>query len=388
MAQANVIKNETVVALTAETTEGTAVDPSGATDYLQVLADGVESALERDEIERQVLTSTVERVASRVGQKNTTATLPIEFKAAGTEGEYPESELLWQSLMGGKRQNDEDTTTTGNTSTVLEFGATPTFEVGDCVLVKESGAYEVRPVSAVDADSVTLAFALDNGAPSDGVVVAKVSTFFHDALNDSSSLTLTQYLGNEIKEQIDGMRVASMSLDGWEAGGVATSNFTLNGLGMSHADGAAPHTPSYDDSLPPVALGACMWLGGTKLQYQSLSMTVENTLVPIESACDPDGKIGQRYTAQSVEVTVNPYMDDATTTFFDNFNDNDDVSFFAYMSNPTATDGQGEQYCAVWIPQAKIVSRANEDVNGVYADGLTLRAHRSTGGDSLFISFI
>lgn len=388
MAQANVIKNETIVALMPEVTEGTPVDPSGAGSYLQVLADGVESALERDEIERQVLTSTVERVASRVGQKNTTATLPLEFRASATEGEYPEAELLWESLMGGKRQANTQDTTTGSTSTILELGTTPNFAAGDCVLVKESGAYEVRPVASVDADSVTLAFALENGAPSDGVTIAKVSTFFHDALNDTASLTLTQYLGNEIKEQINGMRVASMSLDGWEAGGVATSTFTLNGLGMTHANGSAPHTPVYDAALPPVALGACMWLNGVKLQYQSLSITVENTLVPIESACSPDGKIGQRYTAQSVEVSVNPYMDDTTTAFFDSFNDNDDVSFFAYMHNPAATAGEGEEYCAVWIPQAKIVSRANEDVSGIYADGLTLRAHRSVGGDSLFISFI
>lgn len=388
MAQANVIKNESVIALTAETTEGVATDPSGSGDYIEVLSDGVEATLEREEISRDLLGGSIETEASRVGIKSVSATLPVELRASSSAGEYPEPELLFESLLGGKRQNAADTTTTGNTSTVLEFGATPSFDVGDIVLVKESGAYEMRPISAVGATTITFPFALEGGAPADGVEVEKVSTFYHSDPNATDSLTVTHYAGDEIKQQLSGMRVGSMSLEGWETGQISTCSFSLSGLNMTEADGSAPHTPSFDTSLPPITLSACLWVNGTKLQYNAFTLNVENTLNPVTSACSANGRIASRYTQQVVTGTINPYLDDSTTTLFDNFNDNDDVSIFLYAYNPTSSAGEFGEAVGIWIPQAKFTARAYEDINGVYAENLTFRAHRNTGDDSVFISFV
>ena len=180
-----IVKNESTVALTEEVTEGVYVPASVGSEYIEVLAEGVELNKTRELLERDLLTDTVETEAARVGIGNVTGSFPLELKASAVEGDEPQSmDKLLRSLLGGKRQITTDqTSSTTHTSTVINFVDASAFTVGDSVLVKEAGAYEVRPISATSATSITFPFALDNGAPSDAVVVAQVTTYYHDAAN-------------------------------------------------------------------------------------------------------------------------------------------------------------------------------------------------------------
>lgn len=385
-----IVKNASTLALVPEATEGTYDAVTSAAEYVEILAEGAELNKQRELLERDLLTDTVETEAARVGISDITGSIPVEFKANATEGDAPQSlDVLLRSLLGGKRQVTTDqTSSTGHTSTVINFSSHD-FAVGDLVLVKASGAYEVRPVSAADATSITFPFALENGAPADGVVCAQVTNYYSDTAN-AITFSAEHNLGSQaIQQQVAGLRAASMSLDNWSVGQIPTANFSVQGLSLTRADADASFAPTFADGLPPVALSACMWVDSNKLAYTELSLSIENTISYIQDACDADGRIASRITNQITNVTCNPYMDDADLTkTWNKFNDNSDVSFFTYAYNPTSTAGEFEEVVAVWIPQAKIIEAPVADNDGIISENLSIRAHRSTGNDSIFLGFI
>lgn len=390
-----IITNESTIALVEENTEGTEnLGAVSATDYVEVLSEGLELNKTREELTRDLLGGSVETEASRVGIAEVTGSIPVEYKASATEGDAPQSmDVLLKSILGGKRQITADQTSDDltHTSTIIYFADTSAFSVGDIVLVKESGAYECRPIASIQEDtSITLAFALDNGAPSNEVVVAQVTTYFHDT-NSSVTFSAEHNLGNDaIQQKARGLRCTSMSVENWTVGQIPTVNFGIQGLGLDRVDANASASPNFTaDGTPPVMLEACVWLAGTKTSYTELTLNIENTVNYIQDACDEDGRIGSRITQQVVTASFNPYMDDSSLTAdWDKFNDNDDVSLFGYAFNPTASAGEFSEVIAFWIPQAKIIATPVADNDGIIANQIELKAHRKSGNDSIFLSFI
>ena len=167
----------------------------------------------------------------------------------------------------------------------------------------------------------------------------------------------------------------------------------MQGLDLQREDGAPLFTPSFDTAVPPVLLEACAYLrvdGGTQeeLQYNEFSMSITNELARQPSACAESGFIGTRVTGLSVTYSINPYMDDTDLSKFNAFLDNDDVEFFVSAFNPTAVDGETEQNVLIWMPQSTITAIPQGDVDGIITDALEGKAHRETGGDSIFIGFV
>jgi len=384
-----VVNNESSVALKVESVEGTYNSPSAGTEYIEALAEGTSANKTREELARNTLGSSTEQEASRVGIAEVVAEIPVEFGASATAGSSPQRlDLLLRTTLGGKRSAAAQSTTTGNTSTVLEFGVAPNFSKGDVVLVKEAGAFELRPVASVGATSITLAFALENGAPSDGVEVEANTVYFSDTSN-SPSLSMEHNIGNEIQQRAAGMRGQSFSLENFSAGQIPTCNFSLGGLSLERADSAQSATPDFTaDALPPVALEACLYIGGVKYSYSELSMSIENTLSFLIDACNESGKVSSRITDQVTTFSAKKYMDDTSLTEWDAFNNNDDKSVFFYAYNPSSTAGEFSECVAVHLPQCKVIASPAGDQDGIATDDLELKAHRSAGNDSVFISFI
>lgn len=389
-----VITNESTVALVAEVTEGTYVAPSSGTDYVEVLAEGLELNKTREELSRNTLGGTVESEASRVGIAEAQGSIPVEYKASATEGDAPQSlDVLLRSLLGGKRQITLDQTSdTGHTSTVINFADTSAFSVGDIVLVKESGAFECRPISAIVTDtSIEFPFALDNGAPSDSVVIAQVTNYYHDTTN-AITFSAEHNLGSQaIKQKVNGLRAVSGSIENFNVGQLPTMSFGVQGLNIDREDADASFSADFTaDALPPVVLESCVWLNGTKMSYTELAVNIENTVSYIQDACDVDGRIGSRITEQVTTASFNPYLDDSDLTkTWDKFNDNDDVSMFYYSFNPTSTDGEFGEVVAGWLPQGKITASPVADNDGIVSEAVEVKAHKSgAGSNSVFLAFI
>lgn len=389
-----VVKGKSSVFLKEEVTEGTYVAPV-ASDAVEVLEEGIGFEYSRDEIERNLLSATIEVEASRLGLKQVTGAVPVEFKAGKLEGDEPREHELYLSLLGGQRQVTSVTTTkTGNTATVLQIedADISKFTKGDIVLVKEAGAYEVRPISAIDdtlgSASITLAVALTS-APADNVEIGKVTVYHHS--DNAPTFSVTHYMGGAIKETVSGCRSITASLESWEGGSVPSWNFSVEALDLDQEAETLPTllTPDFSgEALPPVILGACVWINGVKVAYNSLTLNLENTKAEILSACSPSGKLASRFTQFMVTGEIAPYMDDDNVNRFNAFNNNDDISVFGYAYNPTATTGEFNQIVAFWIPQAKITTMPNGDEDGIMTNAISFKAYRKDGEDSIFLGFI
>lgn len=389
-----VVKGKSSVYLTEEVTEGVYVAPVAA-DAVEVLEDGVGFEFTRDEIERNLTSATIEIEASRLGLKQVSGSVPVEFKAGSSEGAKPRERVLFKSLLGGERQvTTVSTTKTGNTSTVLQIqdADISKYKKHDIVVVKQAGAYEARPISAIDT---TLGFATITfnipliGAPSDNVVVSKTTVYHHK--DSAPTFSATHYIGGAIKETVTGSRAISASLESWEGGSVSSFNFAIEALDLDQVDEVVPLilAPSFTgEALPPVLLGACVWINGIKVKYNTLSLNLENTKAEILSACSESGKIGSRFTQFVASGEIAPYMDDDNVDRFNAFNNNDNISVFGYASNPTNTAGEFEQVIAFWFPQAKITAMPNGDQDGIMTNQIAFKGFKDAGEDTVFLGFI
>lgn len=389
------VKNKSSVAIKKETTEGVYAAPASASDFVEVLSSGSELSYKRDVIERNVLTSTIENVATRLGMKNVSGNVACELKAGATAGSAPREAVLYESLLGGKRSSISVTTGTGNTSTNLKIGDSDIakFHVGDMVLVKRANKYEVRPVIAVDASTgtanITLAFALDNGAPGNGVVVEAFTTFYHDS-DAYASFSESYYVGGAIKEAGLGCKCVSGSLEGWETGKIPSVKFAISGLDMTQAVSAPSYTPDFStDAKAPTMFLAKAYLNGVAVDYNKLGLTMTNEKTDILSAASSSGKIANKKTKFTVEGTIDPYKSDADVSTFANYNNNQAVSIFTYaFYDDGSAAGQFANVVAIWIPQAKITELNESEKNGVIVEELKFKAYKALGNDSVFLGFI
>jgi hypothetical protein len=382
------VRNTSIFGLEAESTEGTYVAPSGTGKYLQVM-EGVDIKPSREVLDRSLITSSPGREAPKMGMKGAQATIPVEFRAEGTEGTAPDFDKLLLGALGAQRSAATTTTTkaSGNTSTVLQIedADISKFAVGDMVVVKKSGQYELRPISAVATGAgvatITFPFALDGGAPGNSVVVSKFQTYY-TADTGHPSLSFTAYWANQIREAVIGAKVVSMALENWGPGKLANWNFGLDALTFTRIDGAAPHTPAYDTGTPPVILNACLFRDGVATPVNKMDLSLTNELGFMSSTCSDNGKTGSRVKSREIKGTFNPYMDDTTVTDFDAWVAGTIFSLFAYAYNPSGTAGQGAMgsFVGIWLPNCVSLDCQAAEVDGIMVNNIPFRATRGANG--------
>lgn len=394
-----IAKNVSIIGIMAESTEGTWLAPSTSGDYLQPLADGFEMSPSKELIERGVLTNSVGKVTPRVGMKSVEAALPCEFRASGTEGQKPDHDQLIKGALGASRQITTTTTTksSGNTGSVLAIqdADISKFNVGDIVVIKETGAHDAVAITAKTTGTGTATITVTppkaSGSYSNSVVISK-STTYYTASTGHPSLALSYYWGNEILQKAAGCKVKSLSVDNFSTGQVASFNFGLEGVSFDEIDGAAPHTPSYDTALPPLILNACLFQDGTELQINNFALSVTNTLGFLTSTCSSNGKVSSRVTAREVTGTMNPYKDDTSVAQYTNFNSNTSFSLFISAYNPSSTAGEIEMGSCVgiYLPNCIITEKKVADQDGLLTDEISFSATRGTAGstEEIYIGFI
>ena len=220
------VTDEGSVFIEKEVTEGTYVAESGAASAVEVLSDGLEFTPSKELLERNNRTSTVEKVASRVGQKSMAGSIPVEYKAGSTEGSAPETDALYEALLGDKRSYVTRTSLTGHTTTTITLvgGEAVQYSVGDIVKVKEydlnaANVDHVSPITDITGDVITLLIPYFQ-AFGDNVVIAAGVTYYHASGAPTSSVT--NYLGSKIREKAIGMRCVTGEISNFSTGQLAT----------------------------------------------------------------------------------------------------------------------------------------------------------------------
>lgn len=393
-----IVKDNTLIGVKAEVTEGIFIEPAAATEFVQPLSDGFDLTPAKELIERDVLNNSIGKITPRVGQKSVTATLPIELKAEGTEGGTPQYSPLLLAGMGASRTISTQTTTKASNADdqlEIEDADIGKFTVGDIIVVLESGAHEVVAVKSVDSGAgvanIGIRPALTAGAPADNVVISKSSTFF-TANTGHQSLSLSYYWANEIRESGSGTRVTSMAVENFTTGQIPNLNFSLEGLSFNEVDAAAPFTPVFDTALPPLALQACLFQDDTQLDINEFALTMENTLGFLTSTCSVNGRDSSRVTSRTISGTFNPYKDDTDVSQFTKFDANTGYSIFISAFNPSVVSGEIELGSAIglFLPNCISTEKVVADQDGVLIENISFRATRGDAGsdEEMFLGFV
>lgn len=391
------VKDDGSVFVEKEVTEGTYVAESAAASAVEVLSDGLEFSPTKELLERNNRTSTVETVVSRVGQKSMSGSIPTELKAGAVEGVAPETKDLYEALLGGKDVLVQRTSLTGHTTTKINLtaGEELQYKAGHIVKIKQSliaGIDHVSPIVSVDStpasESITLLIPY-GVAFSDSVIVAASTNFYHKS--GAPTLSVTNYLGGNIREKAIGMRPTSGELSNFATGQLPEMNFGLEGLDFDRAVGTPLFSPSYDSengAEPPVVLCSKVYKDTTELTLNSLSISMSNTLGFLTSTSSCSGKISSRITKFNVGFSINPYMEDDDVDMFNLFSDNAGFSIFGSSHNDGANSDIHDQVVAYYMPNCRIPEISTGDEDGILTDSINGTAHKNLGNDTIFIAFI
>jgi hypothetical protein len=383
------IKNNVKVGVEIESTEGTYVAPQATTSYVSPLADGVEISMGKETLERNNLNSSIGKNTPRTGMRSVSGSLAVEAKAHGTAGSEPEYGPLLKAALGAVRQNTAVVTTksSGNTATVLQIEDADigNFAVGDIVMVKQSGAYHVSPITAVDttgsAANVTMLVAHPSGDCTDSVTVEKFSTYY-TANSGHPTLSISKYIEDARLEQATGCRVTSLALNNFSTGQLADFSFSFEGLDFSSSLTAPPYTPSYNSALPPVVLSAYVYVDGTAVAVNDISWSLENSVAFKTSTQSSSGRVSSRISERKVSGSFNPYKQDDSIANYTKFINNTEFSMFGYMAVPTSTAGEFEDVVAFYMPKCVITELSEGDKDGMLQENISFTAGRGTDGSS------
>lgn len=389
------VKTSTKVAVEVESTEGSYTAPTGATSFIQPMVDGITLEGSKELIDRKNLTSTIGYASPRVGQQSVTCSLPVEFKAHGTEGSAPQYGKLIEGCLGDKRNSVEVTSKAGTpTTTVIPIADADIakFAVGDIVLVKEAGAYHVSPIKAkvTTLGSATIELLVAAAAPfTSAVKIAAFQTYF-PAQSGHPSFSVSKYVEDLILDQAAGCKVTSMALSNFSTSQLPQLNFKLDGLSFDRSETAPSFTPSYDAALPPIVLSACVYIDGVEMAMNQVDWSVENAQGFVTSTCSANGKISSRVTSRKVSGSINPYKLTDNTDMFDKFTGNTPFSIFSYAYNPTSTAGEFEDVIAFYLPCCIVTAVSEADKDGVLQDQIAFTASGGAAGSDaeIFVGFI
>ena len=136
---ADISLNTTVLYVTEEVTEGTVVAPTNGNQAVGVTSDGFAIDPSFAVVERNNMTSSIERPTGRLGIKTSTASLTVEVKANTTAGGAPEYDLLLESALGATRSSTNSPTTITTTNvTTIPVSAITGLNKGDLAMSKDS----------------------------------------------------------------------------------------------------------------------------------------------------------------------------------------------------------------------------------------------------------
>lgn len=383
------VKDNSSFAVEIESTEGTYVAPQADTSYVQVLKDGAEMTRSQELLQRNIYTGSIGKTQSRLGTRSVAGAVPVEFRTGNTEGDAPEADKLYISALGAKKTRVAVVTKTGNSPTQLQIEDADIsgFSKYDIVMVKEAGSFDMswvfNVVTTPGAASITLGKGL-GFTPSDNVEIAAV-TQYSTANSGHPSLSITKYIENAKREIAVGSKVTSMSLENFTTGQIPSVNFGFEGLTFDSSLTANPFTPNYDDSLPPIALRACVYQDGNQIQVNDFTVSLENTLGFVTSTCSENGRISSRVTERAISGSFNPYKSDDELNQFDNFKCNTPYNLFVSAFNPELDmncdfTGEFTNGIAILLTNCITTELGESDQDGLLVEDVSFEATRGPSG--------
>jgi hypothetical protein len=324
--------------------------------------------------------------------KYPSGTIPIEFKSGDSEA-APETAVLYESALGGTEAASGDiATSTDHTSSVIYMADTSAFDVNDIVLVKSAGGdiLHVSPIDSISANTSITLLVAHTEAFADSVTVKKAIDY-RTADSGHPSFSITKYnTGSDPEsaatvETAAGCKVSSMAIENWTTGQHPTVTLAYEGMVFTHDTGTSSYTPSFDASLPVVALAACVYKDGSALVLNDFTLSLENTLAPKTSTCNANGRTGIRVGGREITGTINPYKQDDSVSEWDAWDADTTFSLFAYAYNGTTS--AKTEVVAIYIPKCQYQEVAQSNIEGLAQNAFTFTAREPDNDPAMMVAF-
>lgn len=226
---------QSVLAVVPETTEGTPVAPSAATQFT-AMQDDFAMNFETETLDNAELRSSLGKAKPTIGTENPSASFSHYMRGSGTEGAAPDYNDIMKALTGAEvvAGTEYDTVSSSTTTAInVDTGEGANFQRGQGLLLKHAtAAHEVNVVHSVSGDVLTPAFTLDT-APATSVRLGKC-VLWKPADTGHQTLSLWRYDGNGgARRMFSGARVTEMALTA-PAGQYVNASFSFEALKMFH----------------------------------------------------------------------------------------------------------------------------------------------------------
>ena len=230
---ANIASRQSVLAIVPETTEGTPVAPSSASQYT-AMKPGFTLVPSFDNNENEELRSSLGKAKPIRGAENPTCDFTHYLRHSGVEGTAPDYNDLLKAFFGTEVVNGtQRTTDAGSSTTVVNVaaGTGSDFPRGAGMLVKDgTNGYSIRAAYSRSTDAITLGFALAN-APASGVSLGKC-VYYTPADTGHQTLSIWNYVGNGgARRMMAGGRVTEFGFEA-QAGALIDASFKMEGIGF------------------------------------------------------------------------------------------------------------------------------------------------------------
>lgn len=301
--------NKRVVLLGLENPDGSL---NGSLQVIETL-EGLSVSPEGDEIERNVVRSTLSNAGSVIGAKNYQISLPVELKGAGLDGasvKTPEMSAAFQAcgMVLTAAAMITVTSSGGFTPGETLTNTTATNPVGTLAHAVDNGngTHALWVWDLKNMPSATDAIAGDTSTKTGTVTVAA------DALCYSLTSDRQQHKTCQIHTYMDGVRRigrkgrASFSLD-WMAGKESSVQFSIKTLYETPADESLP-AANYSDVMPPFGESAGLAVSGFPADgtIEKLAFNLGNDIVPIPDINSPDGRHSYRISIRKPTGSIDP----------------------------------------------------------------------------------
>lgn len=377
------IKRNGKLAVKKESVENVYEAPLNGADFIQVTDDGVELNPSKEQLEIKVQGQGLAKSKTRGGAKSVDGSFKVYAKAGSSASSVTEIDVLLESLFGSKRNSTSITTGTGNTSSLLKVADTSSIKVGDIIIVKKAGAFHISPVKAVVANTSVELLIAAGASFADGVEIEAFTTYV-PVNSGHPSFSVSKFVEDAILTKAIGCKTTSLSVDNFVSEQLPNFSLGFSGLDFDVSLQAPAVAPSYSTSECPIIRKACIYVDGVEIQLNELSLSIENTLVPLTSTCA--GKFSSRVTERAVSGTLNPYKTTDSIANFTKWNSDTTFSLFFTMHNPSAVNGEFKEVISFYIPKCKFTEIKDGDIDGVLTDDLSFEAVSEDGSPEIYMT--
>jgi hypothetical protein len=224
------IVRASIAAIKEESTVGTLVVPTSASDFIPLMAGGSNMQPNIENLKSEELQNDIGQAKGFLGIENPTGKHKAYIKHTGTAGTAPLWALLLKSALGNQTDYSSEYAVVTADATSVDVSNGSLFAVGQALLVKDTAAgrnYSIRNIASIVANKLGLNFNLAN-SPATSVQLGKAN-LISPASSGHKSFSMWMYDGNAGAVQaIAGARTNNVTIN-LSTGKQAEADFSYEG---------------------------------------------------------------------------------------------------------------------------------------------------------------